>query len=109
MLEDEKFLDIVVDMMLESDGRKSGFDPWTQSARRALKRGEKPVASACLQRMVRQPRSHEAVGGCAQQIRPSWDLDRTDLQPFNVDAAYGAYTNVEYRKRYRPTELDDEL
>ena len=59
--------------------------------------------------MVRQPRSHEAVGDYAQQIRPSWDLDRTDLQPFNVDAAYGAYTNVEYRKRYRPTELDDEL
>ena len=36
-------------------------------------------------------------------------LDREDLQPFHVDAAYGAYTNVEYRKRHRPTELDDEL
>ena len=96
-------------MLLEGEGRKRGFDPWTQSAHRALKRGEKPVESACLQRMVRQPRLHEAVGGFAQQIRPSWELDRADLQPFNVDAAYGAYTNVEYRKRYRPTELDDEL
>ena len=36
-------------------------------------------------------------------------MNTADLQPFNVDAAYGAYTNVEYRKRYRPTELDNEL
>ena len=96
-------------MLLEGEGRMRGFDPWTQSAHRALKRGEKPVASACLQRMVRQPRLHEAVGGFAQQIRPSWELNTADLQPFNFDAAYGAYTNVEYRKRYRPTELDNEL
>ena len=36
-------------------------------------------------------------------------MNTADLQPVNVDAAYGAYTNVEYRKRYRPTELDNEL
>ena len=96
-------------MLLAGEGRKRGFDPWTKSARLALKRGEKPAASSCLKRMVRQPRLHEAVGGYAQQIRPSWELERQDLQPFNVDVAYGAYTNVEYRKRYRPTELDNEL
>jgi hypothetical protein len=108
-LEDEKFLDIVVDMLLEGEGRARGFNPWTQSARRALARGEQPAASACLQRMVRQPRADEEASGYARQVRPSWGLDREDLQLLHVGAAYGAYANVEYRKRYRPTELDDEL
>ena len=96
-------------MLLEGEGRKRGFNPWTQSARRALARGEKPALSARMQRLRRQPRDHEETGSYAIQVRPSWGLDREDLQPFHVDAAYGAYTNVEYRKRYRPTGLDDEL